>query len=175
VRGCGARSGGERGCGRGDGGRAEDRGRLLSSPAMSVFDDPKGWAKAQAQRLKDDPKGWARERGEQLKGMVDVAPFSDEALERELAALRARVEGLAGLQADERQQLHDDLIALHDRLSPGGAAASGAKIGLAAAVLPVIGVVTGPLIGAGYGVYRSSRAGPARDEVQALLRKLARG
>lgn len=107
--------------------------------------------------------------------MVDVAPFSDEALERELAALRLRVEGVAKLSAEQRQQLHDDLLALHDRLSPGGAAASGAKIGLAAAVLPVIGVITGPLIGAGYGVYRSTRAGAARDEVQALLRKLARG
>ena len=42
-------------------------------------------------------------------------------------------------------------------------------------MLPVIGMVTGPLIGAGYGVYRSSRAGAARDEVQALLRQLASG
>lgn len=142
---------------------------------MSVFDDPKGWAKAQAQQLRDDPKGWARERGEQLKEMVDVAPFSDEALERELAALRGRVEQRAGLRPDERQKLHDDLLDMHNRLSPGGAAASGAKIGLAAAVLPVIGMISGPLIGAGYGVYRSARAGVAREEVQAMLRTLARG
>jgi hypothetical protein len=142
---------------------------------MSLLDDPKGWAKAQAQRLRDDPKGWARERGEQLRDMVDVAPFSDEALERELAALRARVEGLAGLDADARQQLHEDLLALHNRLSPGGAAASGAKIGLAAAVLPVIGMITGPLIGGAYGIYRSQRAGAAREEVDAMLRRLARG
>ena len=142
---------------------------------MSIFDDPKGWARAQAQRLRDDPKGWARERADELKAMVDVAPFSDEALGRELAALRARTEARGALKPEERQQLHDDLLALHDRLSPGGAAASGAKIGLAAAVLPVIGMVTGPLIGAGYGVYRSSRAGAARDEVQALLRQLASG
>jgi len=142
---------------------------------MSMFDDPKGWAKTQAQRLRDDPKGWARERAEELKGMVDVAPFSDEALERELAVLRARTEARGTAKPSERQQLHDDLLDLHSRLSPGGAAATGAKIGLAAAVLPVIGVVTGPLIGAGYGVYRSSRAGPAREEVQALLRQLASG
>ncbi|MBK7829040.1 hypothetical protein [Nannocystis sp.] len=142
---------------------------------MSVFDDPKGWAKAQAQRLRDDPKGWARERGEQLRGMVDVAPFSDEALERELVALRGRIEGLAGLDAAARQQLHDDLIDLHNRLSPGGAAVSGAKIGLAAAVLPVIGMITGPLLGGAYGVYRSQRVTAARDEVQAMLRRLARG
>ncbi len=140
-----------------------------------MFDDPKEWARTQAQRLRDDPKGWARERAEQLKGMVDVAPFSDEALERELAALRTRTEARGTLKPPERQQLHDDLLDLHNRLSPGGAAASGAKIGLAAAVLPVIGMVTGPLIGAGYGVYRSSRASAARDEVQALLRQLASG
>jgi len=142
---------------------------------MSLLDDPKGWAKAQAQRLRDDPKGWARERGEQLRDAVDVAPFSDAALERELAALRDRVAGVGALDPDGRQQLHDDLLDLHNRLSPGGAAASGAKIGLAAAVLPVIGVITGPLIGGAYGVYRSQRATAARDEVQAMLRLLARG
>ena len=141
---------------------------------MSLLDDPKGWAKAQAQRLRDDPKGWARERGEQLRDAVDVAPFSDAALERELAALRARVAGVGTLDPDARQQLHDDLLDLHNRLSPGGAAASGAKIGLAAAVLPVIGMITGPLIGGAYGVYRSQRVGAARDEVHALLRRLAR-
>ena len=107
--------------------------------------------------------------------MVDVAPFSDEALERELAALRARVEGVAGLDPDGRQLLHDDLLDLHNRLSSGGAAVSGAKIGLAAAVLPVIGMITGPLIGGAYGIYRSTRASAAREEVDALLRKLARG
>ena len=132
---------------------------------MSLLDDPRGWAKAQAQRLRDDPKGWARERGEQLREMVDVAPFSDDALERELAADRKSA----------RQQLHDDLLDLHNRLSPGGAAASGAKIGLVAAVLPVVGMITGPLIGGAYGIYRSSRAGAARDEVDAMLRQLARG
>jgi hypothetical protein len=142
---------------------------------MSLRDDPRGWVKAQAQQLRDDPKGWARERGEQLRGMVDVAPFSDAALERELAGLRARCDKLAALTAEERQQLHDDLLALHNRLSPGGALVSGAKIGLAAAVLPVVGVITGPIIGGAYGVYRSQRLGEARDEVQALLRRLARG
>lgn len=142
---------------------------------MSVFDDPRGWARTQVQRLRDDPKGWARERADELKDMVDVAPFSDEALERELAALRARAEARGALTVAQRQKLHDDLLDLHNRLSPGGAAASGAKIGLAAAVLPVIGMITGPLIGAGYGVYRSSRAGAARDEVQALMRQLASG
>lgn len=142
---------------------------------MSLLNDPKGWAKAQAQRLRDDPKGWARERGVQLREMVDVAPFSDVALERELMALRARVEGLADLDPEARQLLHDDLLDLHNRLSPGGAAASGAKIGLAAAVLPVVGMITGPLLGGAYGVYRSQRVGAAREEVDALLRRLARG
>jgi hypothetical protein len=142
---------------------------------MSVQDDVKGWVKGTAQRIRDDPRGWALERKEQLRGMVDVAPFSDDALARELTDLRARVADRARLSADDRQKLHDDLLGLHDRLTPGGAATSGAKIGLAASVLPVIGLVTGPLIGGAYGIYRSQRLGEARDEVQALLRELARG
>ncbi len=142
---------------------------------MSLRDDPKGWAKAQAQRLRDDPKGWAKERGDQLRGLVDVAPFSDAALERELAGLRARVERLAELDADGRQALHDELLDLHQRLTPGGALVSGAKIGLAAAVLPVVGLITGPILGSAYGVYRSQMLTKARDEIQAMLRRLSRG
>lgn len=142
---------------------------------MAVQDDLKGWVKGHAQRIREDPKAWARERGEQLKGMVDVAPFSDAALERELGALRERVAGRAKLSADERQKLHDDLLDLHDRLTPGGAMASGAKIGLAAAVLPLVGVITGPILGGAYGVFRSQTLTDARAEIQALLRELARG
>jgi hypothetical protein len=148
---------------------------MLCSAAMSLRDDPKGWARDQAQRLRDDPKGWAREQGEQLRGLVDIAPFSDAALERELFDLRARVERLADLGADERQQLHDALLDLHNRLTPGGALVSGAKLGLAAAVLPVIGVITGPILGSAYGVYRAQRLTEVRSEVQAMLRHLARG
>ena len=148
---------------------------LLCSAAMSLRDDPKGWARAQAQRLREDPKGWVRERGEQLRGLVDVAPFSDAALAQELGALRVRLERLADMTADERQQLHDALLDLHHRLTPGGALVSGAKIGLAAAVLPVIGVITGPILGSAYGVYRSQQVTAARDEIQAMLRRLARG
>lgn len=142
---------------------------------MSLLDDPKGWAKAQAERLRSDPKGWAKDQVERARHLVDVAPFSDEALARELAALRARVAGLAALSKDERVRLHDDLLALRERLSASGAAASGAKIGLAAAVLPVIGVVTGPILGGAYGVYRSRCAGDAREEIEEMIRALVRG
>jgi hypothetical protein len=142
---------------------------------MAVQDDVKGWVKNHAQRLREDPKAWARERGEQLKGMVDVAPFSDAALARELGVLRERLARRAELGADERQKLHDDLLDLHDRLTPGGAMASGAKIGLAAAVLPLVGVITGPILGGAYGVFRSQTLTEARAEIQSMLRELARG
>jgi hypothetical protein len=140
---------------------------------MSFLKDPKGWARSQAERLRSDPKGWAKDRADDLRGMVDVAPFSDAALEKELAGLRERLAGADRLDAGERGELHDDLLSLHGRLTPGGAMVSGAKIGLAAAVLPVVGVITGPLIGSAYGVYRSQRLTEARAEVEAMLRKLA--
>jgi hypothetical protein len=141
---------------------------------MSLRDDPKGWARAHIQRIRNDPRGWADERREELRGLVDVAPFTDAALERELGGLRGRVERRAELGPDERQALHDELLDLHHRLSPGGALVNGAKIGLAASVLPVLGLITGPVLGSAYGVYRSQRSSDARDEVQALLRSLVR-
>ncbi|MCY1056410.1 MULTISPECIES: hypothetical protein [Nannocystis] len=142
---------------------------------MSLGDRAKDWAKQQTDQLRSDPKGWAKAQGQRLKEIVDVAPFSDAALERELNSLRERTARLGELTADERQKLADELLALHQRLTPGGAMISGAKIGLAASVLPVVGMITGPVIGSAYGVYRSQRLGEVRDEVQAMLRKLARG
>jgi hypothetical protein len=142
---------------------------------MSLRDQAKDWAKRQADQLRSDPKGWARAQSQRLKEMVDVAPFSDAALERELSSLRQRMARLGQLSADERQKLADELLALHERLTPGGAMISGAKIGLAASVLPVVGMITGPVLGSAYGVYRSGRLGEARDEVQAMLRQLASG
>ncbi|MBZ5709814.1 hypothetical protein [Nannocystis pusilla] len=142
---------------------------------MSLGDRAKDWAKQQTDQLRSDPKGWAKAQGQRLKEIVDVAPFSDAALERELTSLRERTARLGELTADERQKLADELLALHQRLTPGGALISGAKIGLAASVLPVVGMITGPVIGSAYGVYRSQRLGEAREEVQAMLRKLARG
>ncbi len=142
---------------------------------MSLRDDPKGWAKAQAEQLRNDPGKWAREQADKLRGMVDVAPFSDDAVQRELTDLRSRLDRLAELDPDARQKLHDDLLALHQRLTPGGALVSGAKIGLAAAVLPVVGLISGPVLGSAYGVYRSQQLAQIRDELQQMLRKLARG
>lgn len=142
---------------------------------MSLRDDPKGWAKAQAEQLRNDPGGWARSQADRLRGMVDFAPFSDGALYREMEDLRARVERVAELDADARQKLHDDLLALYQRLTPGGALISGAKIGLAASVLPVLGMISGPILGSAYGVYRSQQLAQIREELQDMLRKLARG
>ncbi|MCB9701045.1 MAG: hypothetical protein H6711_04075 [Myxococcales bacterium] len=142
---------------------------------MSLTDDPKGWARAQVERLRADPKAWALEQGERARKLVDVAPFSDEALDRELLALRTAVDHLDELGADEKVALHDALLQLHERLSPGGALVSGAKIGLAASVLPVVGMITGPILGGAYGVYRSQRLTAVRDEVQGMLRKVVRG
>lgn len=142
---------------------------------MSLFDDPKGWVRSQTENLRKDPRGWAQTQVERARELVDVAPFSDESLERELGSLRERLARLSALTPDEREKLHADLLSLHERLSPSGAAVSGAKLGLAASVLPLVGLVTGPLIGGAYGVYRSQRLSEARQEIDAMLRRFARG
>lgn len=142
---------------------------------MPLPDDPKAWARDQVERLRADPRAWAREQAARARSLVDVAPFSEDALQRELLALRDAVARLPELGADERVALHDALLDLHERLSPGGALVSGAKIGLAASVLPVLGVITGPILGGAFGVYRSARLTAVRGEVQAMLRQVVRG
>ncbi len=144
-------------------------------PNVAIPEDSKAWVRSQVERLRNDPKGWTREQGERLKKVIDVAPFSDEVLERELAVLREAVARLPELSADERVATHDALINLHERLTASGAMVSGAKIGLAAAALPVLGLVTGPLLGGAYGVYRSRRLSEVRNEVKQLLHTVVRG
>ncbi|MBK8262003.1 MAG: hypothetical protein IPK80_11795 [Nannocystis sp.] len=144
-------------------------------PPSNFIKDTKAWAQEQAERLRRDPRGWAQEQAERARALVDVAPFSDEALERELAAMRVAVAGVDQLDTEQRVALHDALVDLHQRLSAGGALVSGAKIGLAASVLPVIGMITGPILGGAYGVYRSQRLTAARAEVQELLHAVVRG
>jgi hypothetical protein len=142
---------------------------------MAFRDDPRGWAKAQAARLRSDPKGWAQDQARRARELVDVAPFSDDAVARELADLRERMDRLPELDADARQRLHEDLLDLHERLSPGGALVKGAGIGFAASVLPVIGMISGPILGSAYGVYRSRRLTEVREEVHDMLRRVVRG
>ena len=140
---------------------------------MSIRDRARGWARQQTDELRSDPQAWARAQGERLKKMVGVAPFSEAALDDELRSLRERMGRLDDLGADERRRLADELLALHERLTTGGAMVSGAKIGLAASVLPVVGFITGPLIGSAYGVYRAQQLGEVRRELQEMLRTLA--
>ncbi len=142
--------------------------------AMAIPDDPKAWALAQAERLRNDPKGWARDQGERLKKMVDVAPFSEERLEEELVVLRTGVARAKQLSADERIALHDAIINLRERIAPGGAMASGAKIGLAASILPVVGMITGPILGGAYGALRSKQLTSVRAELDEMLHTVVR-
>lgn len=141
---------------------------------MSIRKQATEWAKRQTEGLRSDPKAWARTQTDRLKSIVEVEPFSDAALERTLTSLRERMARLEKLDTAARETLADELLELHERISTGGALVSGAKIGLAASVLPVVGVITGPLLGGAYGVYRSQRLGKAREEIQEMMRDLAR-
>jgi hypothetical protein len=141
---------------------------------MSMRERAKAWAKQQTDDLRSDPKAWARSQSQRLRKMVDVAPFSDAVLGRQLTSLRGRMARLEELDAGARQALVDEVLALHGNLTPGGAMMSGAKIGIAAAVLPVVGIITGPILGGAYGVYRSQQLGQVRGELEEMLRQLAR-
>src|SRR5690606_36230496 len=70
---------------------------LLSSAPMSLRDQARQWAKQHTDQLRSDPKGWAKSQQQRLRKVVDVAPFSDAALARELGDLRARMGRLEDL------------------------------------------------------------------------------
>jgi hypothetical protein len=143
---------------------------------MSIRDRAKGWARQHTEELRRDPQAWARAQGQRMKKMVDVAPLQRRGA-RARAPLAARADGPARRPRRRRAESGSltSFLALHERLTTGGALVSGAKLGLAASVLPVVGLITGPLVGSAYGVYRSQKLGDVRRELQDMLRALAVG
>jgi len=90
-----------------------------------------------------------------------------------VAQFRGRLGRRGDLSPEQRAALRQEMQAFIDSLSMANNVAVGAGMGLAAAVLPVIGWISGPLIGSLYCGYRSHQLARYRDEVQEMLKLLS--
>jgi hypothetical protein len=105
---------------------------------------------------------------------MEIPTFREETARKKVAQFRSMMERVDLLTNTQRDRLLQDMQAFVDSCSMGNVVLGGAGIGLGAAILPVIGAVTGPIIGGAYGAYKARKLARYRKEVQGMIRRLAR-
>jgi hypothetical protein len=105
---------------------------------------------------------------------MELPTLREETAKRKVAEFRDKMLAATSLTTLEREALVKEMQAFCDSLSTGNVVLGGAGIGLGASVLPVIGTITGPVIGGIWGALKARKLAHYRDEVLAMIRRLAR-
>ena len=105
---------------------------------------------------------------------MELPTLREETAKRKVAEFRDKMLEAGELTSLEREALLKEMQTFCDSLSTGNVVLGGAGIGLGASVLPVIGTITGPVIGGIYGAYKARKLAHYRDEVLEMIRRLAR-
>ena len=88
---------------------------------------------------------------------------------RKVALFRSMMERLDLLTPTQRKKLLEEMQIFVDSLSTGNMVLGTAGLGLGAAILPVIGAISGPLIGGVYGAYKARKLAHYRKEVKRMM------
>jgi len=105
---------------------------------------------------------------------VEIPTLREDTAKKKVAHFRNELLRLSAMTARERETFVAEMQAFCDSLSTGNVVLGGAGIGLGASILPVIGTITGPIIGGIYGAYQAQKLSHYRDEVLEMIRSLAR-
>jgi hypothetical protein len=105
---------------------------------------------------------------------MKIPTLREETCKRKIEQFRRQMVQADVLTTEERERLIEEMQAFCDSLSTGNVVLGGAGLGLGASILPVIGTISGPVIGGIYGAYKAHKLSPYRDEVLAMIRRLAR-
>lgn len=105
---------------------------------------------------------------------MELPTLREETAKRKVAEFRDKMLGAESLTTLEREALLEEMQTFCASLSTGNVVLGGAGIGLGASVLPVIGTITGPVIGGIWGAFKAKKLAHYRDEVLAMIRRLAR-
>jgi hypothetical protein len=109
-----------------------------------------------------------------MEGGMDLPTLREETCKRKLSYFRSMMDQVGQLSSIEKARLVEEMQTFCDSLSTGNVILGGAGIGLGAAILPVIGIITGPIIGGAYGAYKAKQLAHYRDEVLGMIKILAR-
>lgn len=104
---------------------------------------------------------------------MEIPTLREETARKKVAQFRSMMERVDLLTSGQRDRLLEDMQAFVESCSTSSVVLGGAGIGLSAAVLPVIGLISGPLIGGAYGAYKARKLARYRREVRDMIRLLA--
>ncbi len=104
---------------------------------------------------------------------MELPTLREETAKKKVAYFRNEMLRISEMTARERAGLVQEMQAFCDSLSTGNVVLGGAGIGLGASILPVIGTITGPVIGGIYGAYKAQKLSRYREEVLDMIRTLA--
>ena len=103
---------------------------------------------------------------------MEIPTLREKTCIRKVAFFRSMAAKRNLLTTEERNNLLEEMQIFADSLSTGTVIVGSAGLGLAAAVLPVIGAITGPLVGGFYGAYKAYKLSHYRDEVLRMIREM---
>lgn len=104
---------------------------------------------------------------------MELPTLREETARKKVAYFRSEMLRISEMTARERASLIREMQTFCDSLSTGNVVLGGAGIGLGASILPVIGTITGPVIGGIYGAYKAQKLSRYREEVLEMIRTLA--
>ena len=104
---------------------------------------------------------------------MELPTLREETCKKKVTHFRRMMAKSVLLSTEQRHRLLDEMQIFCDSLSTGNQVLGAAGIGLSAAILPVLGAITGPVIGGIYGAYKSRKLAHYRDEVLGMIRELA--
>jgi hypothetical protein len=104
---------------------------------------------------------------------MEIPTLREATAKRKVAQFRSMIERLDLLTTSQREHLLEEMQIFVDSLSTGNMVLGSAGIGLGAAILPVVGAISGPLIGGVYGAYKARKLARYRAEVKRMMRLLA--
>jgi len=104
---------------------------------------------------------------------MELPTLREATCRRKLAQFRSMMARRDLLTVAQRKKLVEELQVFADSLSPGNVVLGSAAIGLGAALLPLVGLVSGPVVGGIYGAYKAHKFARYRREVLAMIKLLA--
>lgn len=105
---------------------------------------------------------------------MEIPTLREETAKKKVAHFRNEMLRISEMTARERERFIEDMQAFCDSLSTGNVVLGGAGIGFGASILPVIGTISGPIIGGIYGAYKAQKLANYREEVLGMIRSLTR-
>jgi hypothetical protein len=103
---------------------------------------------------------------------MEIPTLREATCKKKIQQFRQLMARYSLLSTEEKKKVIEEMQIFHDSLSLGNNSLIGAGVGLGASILPVIGWITGPLIGGGVCALMTLKLKRYRKEVKDMIEML---